>query len=63
MASLYIKEAFRFWDENDCKDEVSFELFATYATKNETPETFIYWFFTSKASTVIYIEGGQALSW
>ena len=62
MASLNKKEAFRFWDENDCKDEVWLELFATYATKNETPETFIYFFFTSKVSTVMYSEGGQALS-
>ena len=50
-------ETFRFEDENDYEYEISLYVF-----KIDTPDSFIVLFSIRKDSTVIYTEGGLALS-
>ena len=48
-------ESFRFeYDDDIC--------FLAYPLKIDTPESFIVLFFTTKVSTIISVEGGEALS-
>ena len=48
------RESFRFEDENKYEYEIVLHAFS----KKDTPESFIYFFFTKKVCTVIYNEGG-----
>ena len=49
-------ESFRFEDE----DDIQFFNFLAYSLKVDTLESFILFFFTTKVSTLISVEGSEA---
>ena len=50
-----------FEDKNDCESDLT-ETFFADSQKPDTPESFMYFWFPKKSSTVIFVKGGWALS-
>ena len=57
-------ESFRFEDKNEYRYDITLKVFARVVKEKETPwkASFSFFFCHKKISTVIYTEGGKALS-
>ena len=59
---MWIIESFGFKNEGVYDDKNLIFSFFAYSLKIDTPESFIVLFFTAKVSSLISVEGGEALS-